>query len=143
MTGDALIGVFKLAKATLLLAVAMGALSLLDIKIRVETLHRITQLSSDSHFRMLERFANMAGIATKGRIELVSAGAFFYAALFATEGIGLLMQKRWAEYFTSIVTASFIPLEIYEIARRPGALKIALLAVNAVIVIYLIWRLKH
>ncbi len=86
----------------------------------------------------------MAGFATKGRIDSKRGRKrSFAAALFATEGIGLLMQKRWAEYFTSIVTASFIPLEIYEIARRPGALKIALLAVNAIIVIYLIWRLNR
>jgi uncharacterized membrane protein (DUF2068 family) len=143
MTGDTLIGIFKLAKASLLLLVGLGAIALLDIKIRAEALHRITMLSGDAHFRMLERFANMVGIATEGRIEMVSFGSFCYAALFATEGIGLLLQKRWAEYFTSIVTASFIPLEIYEIVHKPDVLKFVLLAVNALIVVYLIWRLNR
>ena len=143
MTGDILIGIFKLAKASLLLVVAFGALSLLDDRTRTETMHRISQLSSDSHFRVLERLANMVGIATKGRIEMVSLGAIFYAALFTTEGIGLLMQKRWAEYFTSIVTASFIPLEIYEIVHRPDILKVSILAINIAVLIYLILRLKH
>jgi uncharacterized membrane protein (DUF2068 family) len=142
MTGDTLIGIFKLVKASILLVVALGAISLLDVKIRAEALHRITMLSGDAHFRMLERFANMVGIATKGRIEMISLGSFFYAALFATEGIGLLLQKRWAEYFTSIVTASFLPLEIYEIAKRADTLKIGLLAINIAVLIYLILRLR-
>jgi uncharacterized membrane protein (DUF2068 family) len=141
--GLLLIAIFKLAKATTLLAVALGGLSLLDGKMRGETLHRITQLSGDAHFRALTRLTNMVGIATNGRIELVSAGALFYAALFMTEGIGLLMQKRWAEYFTAITTASFLPIEIYEIFRRPDAFKIAILAINIAVVIYLVWKINR
>jgi uncharacterized membrane protein (DUF2068 family) len=143
MRGDLLIGIFKLAKALLLLVVAGGAISLLDSNIREEATQVITHLSGDSHFRVLRTVANTLGLATKSRIEMISIGSFFYAALFATEGIGLLMQKRWAEYFTCIVTGSFIPLEIYEIARHPDTFKIALLVVNAAIVVYLIWRLKR
>ncbi len=143
MRGDIIIGIFKLAKASLLLCMGFGALALLDMKTRAEALHRITILSGDAHFRLLERFANMVGIATKGRIEMISLGSFFYAALFATEGIGLLLQKRWAEYFTSIVTTSFLPLEIYEIVKRADALKIGLLAINIAVLIYLIWRLNR
>jgi uncharacterized membrane protein (DUF2068 family) len=143
MSGDTLIGIFKLAKAAILLVVAFGTLSLLDDRTRVEMLHRITQLSSDSHFRALERFTNMVGVATKGRIEMVTIGSVFYAALFSTEGIGLLMHARWAEYFTSIVTASFLPLEIYEIVHRPDILKVSILAINIAVLIYLILRLKH
>jgi uncharacterized membrane protein (DUF2068 family) len=142
MLGDTLIGIFKLTKASLLLCLGLGALALLDVKTRDEALHRITMLSGDTHFRMLERFTNMVGIATKGRIEMISLGSFFYAALFATEGIGLLLHKRWAEYFTSIVTASLLPLEIYEVIKRADTLKIGLLAVNVAVLIYLIWQLR-
>jgi uncharacterized membrane protein (DUF2068 family) len=143
MRGDIIIGIFKLAKALLLLVVAGGAISLLDSNIRGDATQFITHLSGDSHFRVLRTVASTLGLATKSRIEMISIGSFFYAALFATEGIGLLIQKRWAEYFTSIVTGSFIPLEIYEIARHPNAFKIALLVANAAIVVYLIWRLNR
>ena len=37
---------------------------------------------------------------------------------FFDEGVSLLLRKRWAEYFTVIVTASFIPLEIYELVKK-------------------------
>ncbi len=49
----------------------------------------------------------------------------------------------WAEWFTVLVTASFVPLEIYEIARHPGAIRIGALVVNLAIVAYLVARLRR
>ena len=42
-----------------------------------------------------------------------------YAAVFAVEGIGLWMRRRWAEWLTTIITASLIPLEVWELFHRP------------------------
>jgi uncharacterized membrane protein (DUF2068 family) len=55
------------------------------------------------------------------------------------EGVGLLKKRRWAEWLTVGVTASFIPLEIYEIVRRLSPGKIAALVLNLGILIYLLW----
>ena len=52
------------------------------------------------------------------------------------------MRKRWAEYFTVISTAVFIPLEVYEIFHRFTGVKVGVLAVNVAIVWYLIQRLR-
>jgi uncharacterized membrane protein (DUF2068 family) len=60
----------------------------------------------------------------------------FYAALFLTEGVGLAMQQRWAEYLVIVVTGLFIPLEIYELSKHPSAVRVALLVINAAVVIY-------
>ena len=43
-----------------------------------------------------------------------------YAAVFAVEGIGLWMQRRWAEWLTVVITASLIPLELWELIHRPS-----------------------
>jgi uncharacterized membrane protein (DUF2068 family) len=60
-----------------------------------------------------------------------------------TEGIGLLLRKRWAEYFTIITTGGLVPLEIYEIARHVTAAKIVVLALNVAIVVYLVVRVRE
>jgi len=57
-----------------------------------------------------------------------------------TEGTGLALRKRWAEYFTILVTASFLPLEIYELAHRVTAIKIVVMAINVAILAYLVGR---
>ena len=65
-----------------------------------------------------------------------------YAAIFATEGIGLWMQKRWAEWLTVIITASLIPLEVWELIFRPTVGKAVVLVANTAIVIYLVWHVR-
>jgi uncharacterized membrane protein (DUF2068 family) len=69
-------------------------------------------------------------------------GTFLYAGLFATEGIGLLLRKRWAEYFTIVTTSGLIPLEIYEIALHFTVTKLVVVFVNALIVWYLAARVR-
>jgi uncharacterized membrane protein (DUF2068 family) len=78
-----------------------------------------------------------------GRFHVIGAGMLFYAALLLTEGIGLMYRKRWAEYLTIVATASFIPLELYELARRVSAPRLAVLLVNVAIVIYLFVRVRR
>ena len=73
-------------------------------------------------------------------LEQISAGTFFYAGLLLTEGIGLLLRRRWAEYFTIFATASFIPLETYELITAFSAAKIAVLFINLGVVVYLAMR---
>ena len=71
-------------------------------------------------------------------IELAAAAAFAYAAVFLVEGTGLWMQKTWAEWFTVIVTSSFIPFEVWEIVKKLTILRVALVIANIAIVIYLV-----
>ena len=63
--------------------------------------------------------------------------------MFLVEGWGLWREKRWAEYLTVIVTASLIPLEIWEIFHHFTWLKVFALALNAAIVWYLIHLLRE
>jgi uncharacterized membrane protein (DUF2068 family) len=46
-------------------------------------------------------------------------------------------RRRWAEWLTVIVTGSFVPLEVYELAHRAGWGKVVALALNLAIVGYL------
>lgn len=71
---------------------------------------------------------------------LLALVAVLYAALEATEGIGLAMRRRWAEYLTVLATGVLIPLEVVEVVRRTTPLRLGALLVNVVIVVYLAWR---
>ena len=87
---------------------------------------------------------SLAHAAPNRRTELreLSVGTFIYAALFVTEGVGLLLRKRWAEYFTLITTGGFIPLEIYELARHFSVAKVVVTVINVLIVWYLAMRMR-
>jgi uncharacterized membrane protein (DUF2068 family) len=73
-------------------------------------------------------------------INLLAVSAIAYAALEATEGIGLAMRRRWAEYLTVIATGILIPYELYEVVTHPTLFKVGALLLNLAVVGYLAYR---
>jgi uncharacterized membrane protein (DUF2068 family) len=61
-----------------------------------------------------------------------------YAALEATEMVGLWFAKRWAEYLTFIATTLLVPFEVYELSEGFSVFKIFTLIINLAVVIYLL-----
>jgi uncharacterized membrane protein (DUF2068 family) len=138
-----LIAVFKLIKGLLLVAAGIGALKLLhkDIGAVVQSAIEVLRVDPDNRYvhTLLIRILSVNDRTLKE----ISAGTFAYAAIFLTEGTGLVLRKRWAQYLTIIVTTSFLPLEVYELARRINATKTAVIAVNIAIVAYLVVSVRR
>jgi len=136
------IAIYKMVKVLLLLALAYGEVRLHDAsliaKLLVWASERPSGLEHDVVTRLLQWFS---GLSTK-TIHTLRIVSLAYAAIFAVEGIGLWMQKRWAEWLTTIITASLIPLEVWELLQRPNAGKALVLVANVAIVAYLAWQLK-
>lgn len=138
-----LIALFKLLKALLLVAVGMGALKLLDPTVAARAQEGLRALATSSDRRVVQDLLPLVSRLSPERLEALGAGAFLYAGLFTTEGVGLWLGKRWAEYLTVIATGSFVPFEIYELARRPGPSRLAALVLNLAVVAYLLYHLRR
>jgi uncharacterized membrane protein (DUF2068 family) len=82
----------------------------------------------------------MLYIGAFNHITLLAVSAMAYAALEATEGIGLAMRRRWAEYLTVIATGILIPYEAYEVIMHPTLFKVGALLLNLAVVGYLAYR---
>jgi len=137
-----LIGLFKLLKALLLVAIGIGALRYLHKDAAASFLHWTRVLHVDPEGRFVHRILVKVLRVTPKQLKELSVGTFLYAGLFATEGIGLLLRKRWAEYVTIVTTAGLIPLEIYELARHFTFTRITVTAINVAIVWYLVARVR-
>ena len=137
------IAIFKLFKGVVLFAVGVGALKLLHRDVGEVVSHWVDVLRVDPDNRFIHRLLIRAFSITPKELEAASAGTFFYSGLLLTEGIGLLLRKRWAEYFTIVSTAVLIPLEVYEIVRHTTATRIVVLLINVAIVIYLVVRVRR
>jgi uncharacterized membrane protein (DUF2068 family) len=61
-----------------------------------------------------------------------------YAALEASEMVGLWFSKRWAEYLTFVATTALVPVEIYELTLGVSVFKMLTLVINVAIVVYLL-----
>jgi len=137
-----LIGLFKLAKAAALLILAIGLLKLVHRDVAEATTRWVERFRLDPENRYIHAALSKVFRVTPKQLKELSAGSFLYASIFLTEGIGLLMQKHWAEYLTLVSTGLFIPLEVYELAHRFTPIRLGVLAINVVIVWYLAARLS-
>ncbi len=72
------------------------------------------------------------------RLHLFAAVILAYAVVEGVEAVGLWYQRRWAEYLTFLVTASLLPLEIYELTNRLSPFKIVAFVINLAVVAYLL-----
>lgn len=136
--GLRIIAIYKAIKTVCLIVVAIAAFRLIQPDRFHHMLHWLEHLpltdSNGLRWKLVDLLEQM------GPSKFVAVGivALGYAAIFATEGIGLWLRKHWAEWFTVIATGSLIPLELYESVAHFTWLKLAALVANVAIVIYLV-----
>lgn len=138
-----LIAAFKLLKGFVLLAVGIGALRLLHRDLAGVVDHWVNAFRVDPHNRYLHWLLAKLPMVDDRKLKELSVGTFIYSAVFLTEGVGLALHKRWAEYFTIITTSSFLPLEVYELIHHATIAKGVALAINIAVVFYLVRELRR
>jgi uncharacterized membrane protein (DUF2068 family) len=136
------IAIEKVLKGSILIAVAIKLLTLIDRDVHAWASDFVTRHGVDVANRFVQSvLVRLVGV-TNNQIETWSGIAFVYSALLFTEGLGLWFQKRWAEYLTAIGTALLMPLELFEIYERFTFIRLAILILNGFIVWYLVTRLR-
>jgi uncharacterized membrane protein (DUF2068 family) len=141
--GLLLVAAYKLIKGVALLALGIGALRLLHRDVAAEAARWIDLLRIDPQNHYIQStLARIAKVDAR-KLKELSIGTFLYSAVFLTEGAGLALRKRWAEYLTILTTASLLPLEIYEIAKRFSTARIFVLLVNIAVVVYLVYEVRR
>jgi uncharacterized membrane protein (DUF2068 family) len=136
-----LIAAFKVFKAMLLVGVGVGALKLIHTDVSRLLEKWVTHFGLDPGSRYIGHLTLTAVSLTPTKIKDLAVGSFIYAALFLTEGIGLWLLKRWAEWLTVIITSSLALVEIYEIYRHPSSARVSVLFINIAVVGLLAYRI--
>ena len=136
------IALYKLVKVLLLLGVAYGELRLRDASLAAKLLSWAQARPYGLEHRIVGQILEWFSGLSVSRIYALRMVTLAYAAVFAVEGVGLWMEKRWAEWLTTIITASLIPLEAWEIFYRPTIGKVLILLANVAVVGYLVWHVR-
>jgi len=137
-----LIALFKLLKASVLIAVGIVSLKLIHGDVASALGRWAATLGLDPGNKYVDHALQRAADVSPYRIKDLGFGSLFYASLFLTEGIGLWLLKRWAEWFTVIITSSLVPIEVYELYRHPSLIKVLVLVLNLAVVGYLLRRIR-
>jgi uncharacterized membrane protein (DUF2068 family) len=134
------IGVFKLGKSALLLALGITLVRWRhDLRERASDWIDVIWIARPYLDNLISRLSSI-NERTLGEF---AAGSFVYSALLLVEGVGLCLRRRWAEFLTVGITASLLPLEFYELFHRLTAIGAIITLVNIAILWYLIVQLLH
>lgn len=138
----ALIAAFKLVKCALLAVLAMVAFGWLRRGPDDPLLHWLVRLPlAEGHGFVHSALVTLAGLPPH-RADVLGAIAVGYSGLFGIEGIGLYRRRPWAEILTVVATASLLPFEAWALIEKLSLPRIAALAVNLSVVLYLLHVLR-
>lgn len=136
------IGVFKLLQAMLFILLGIGAIRLLHKDLIEVTEHFILAMRFNPEGHFVSLILEKVAMIDPHRLRQISAAIFAIAALDIVEGTGLVLEQAWAEFVTLILTASFLPWELFAVLRHDSWIRVVLTIINLAVVIYLLYFVK-
>jgi uncharacterized membrane protein (DUF2068 family) len=137
--GLVLIGLLKLMKGTLFVALGLGLLKLLHHDLYTLAMRLVEALRFDPGNAFINTLLGQVSLLNDHRLRQLGIFALAYAALDFLEGIGLVLEKAWAEFVTLALTASFLPIEALKTVHHPTEWKFLVILANFAVVVYLAW----
>ena len=128
---------YKFGSGALLFLVGVEAIRLLHADVRFVLEHWVAWFHAD-RLRYVQTVLGQIGPVSSRDMLGMSLASFAYSGLQMLEGIGLYLERRWAEYLALLGTGGFLPIELYELAHAFSWTKLGVLVFNALIVAYLV-----
>ena len=124
-------------KGLVVLLAGFGVLSLVhrDAWDVAESFLEWLHISPDTRYAQV--FLNLADQVTDAKLWTVAIAALAYSTLRFFEAYGLWRELAWAEWLALISGAIYLPFEIFELARRPDWVRLAIFLVNLAVVLYM------
>ena len=133
----------KLIKGVALLLLALGVFSLAnrDLSDVFDQFLRWVHLDPERSF--FQGIGDWLDTITPANVREVASGTFLCGLFLIVLGLGLAFRAKWAIWLAIGESAFFIPIEIFELVRRPETSHyhpvelLIVLAINVIIVWYL------
>lgn len=128
----------KLVKGLLFVVLAIVAYTLSDNDLPAEFRGLLQHLRLNPERRFFADLAIQVGKLTEAKVLWAAAGTLFYSLFSLVEGVGLILRVSWAGWLAIGESAFFIPIEIHELVKNPILPVFLVLALNILIVWYLL-----
>jgi uncharacterized membrane protein (DUF2068 family) len=130
-------------RAVVLLAVGITLISHPHTDWASEISNFAQRLGLDPKENWIQRIITDVGRLHTNQDLVFGAVAIAYGALEGAESYGLFRRRRWGEWLTVVATSLLLIPEVWELTKSATALKVGVLIVNALVVAYLLWRLRR
>jgi len=99
--------------------------------------HVFERLRIHPENKFFQHLAEQIDNVTEAQVHFWAVGTMLFSLFPLVEGIGLLYRAFWAGWLTIGESAFFVPIEMYELAKKFSPYMLVVMAVNIVIVWYL------
>lgn len=128
----------KLLKGLLFVTLAIVAYTLSDNDLPYEYQNLLHHLRLNPERKFWANLAVQVGHLTERRVVLTAIGTLIYSMFSLVEGVGLIFRVSWAGWMAIGESGFFIPIELYEIRQHFSWTVLIILAINILIVWYLL-----
>jgi uncharacterized membrane protein (DUF2068 family) len=99
--------------------------------------HVFERLSIHPENKFFQHIAEQIDNVTKHEVRVTALGTMLFSLFPLVEGIGMLYRAFWAGWLAIGESAFFVPIEMYELARKFSPFMLLVMIVNILIVYYL------
>lgn len=135
--------VIEATKGALVLFLGLGLFSLIHKDLDDVAEHLTDMLRVNPDGKLSNLFFKAADRLTDKTLLVLAIGAMMYSTVRFVEAYGLWHEREWAEWFALLSGCLYLPWEMLSIIRHPHPFKWVLLAINLLVVLYmLVLRLR-
>ncbi len=136
----------KVLRAVASLELAKGILALCGAISLLTLMHRdpwdlvddfLTFFHINPDHRLAQLLFDWADQVTETKLIWIAVLATVYAILRFVESYGLWKARVWAEWLALVSGGMYLPIEVYEITRKPNWFRVGILLVNLGVVLYM------
>jgi uncharacterized membrane protein (DUF2068 family) len=99
--------------------------------------HVFERLRIHPENKFFQHIAEQIDNVTEAQIHVWAVGTMLFSLFPLVEGIGLLYRWTWAGWLTIGESAFFVPIEMYELAKKFSPYMVLVMVINIIIVCYL------
>ena len=138
-----LISAIKIFKGLVLLFAALGIFALAGKDLEELFNQFLRWMHLDPENRFFSNIGDWLDTVTPANMRVLASGTFLCGLFLLVLGLGLAFRAKWAIWLAIGESAFFIPIEIFELVRRPESPHyhpiglFIVLAINVIIVWYL------
>jgi uncharacterized membrane protein (DUF2068 family) len=132
------IAMFEVTKAAIALLLGCGLFHLMHKNLD-DVAERVVQvLHVNPEGKLSNLFFELASHASDRNLWVLALSTLAYASVISTEAYGLWREREWAQWFSLLSTALYVPPELYWMLRNPSWLKCAVLVTNIVMFLFML-----
>jgi uncharacterized membrane protein (DUF2068 family) len=129
---------FKAVKGLFFMSLAFGIYSLIDNNLPEEFRRLLHFFKLDPERQFFQNIETHIQAVTPKELIGLASGSLLYSLPSLAEAVGLVMRRSWAGWMAIGESSFFIPIELYELARKFSLPLLGITIINVLIVWYLV-----